>query len=115
MGKNYYCEYCDKRVKNDAQVIKKHIAGLAHTAARNDHFAKYKGETNNTSNEIDFICLLRFYILDPQTILTEESQKTPCQRFFRGDCKFGGNCRFSHYTADELSKLHYEGSSSLND
>lgn len=43
MGRNYYCDYCDKRLKNDAQVIKKHIAGLAHTAARNDHFAKYKG------------------------------------------------------------------------
>lgn len=44
MGKNYYCDYCDKRLKNDAQVIKKHIAGLAHTAARNDHFANYKGK-----------------------------------------------------------------------
>lgn len=44
MGKNYYCEYCDKRLKNDAQVIKKHIAGLAHTAARNEHYARYKGK-----------------------------------------------------------------------
>lgn len=46
MGRNYYCDYCDKRLKNDAQVIKKHIAGLAHCAARNDHFAKFKGECN---------------------------------------------------------------------
>ncbi|XP_037048886.1 zinc finger matrin-type protein 5 [Bradysia coprophila] len=87
MGKNYYCEYCDKRLKNDAQVIKKHIAGLAHTAARNEHYTKFK---------------------DPQTILTEESPKAPCQRYFRGECKFGGNCRFSHYTPEELSNLQCE-------
>lgn len=49
MGKNYYCDYCEKRLKNDAQVIKKHIAGLAHTAARNEHFAKYKGEERTIS------------------------------------------------------------------
>lgn len=50
MGRNYYCDYCDKRLKNDAQVIKKHIAGLAHTAARNEHYVKYKGRYCKTSN-----------------------------------------------------------------
>lgn len=53
------------------------------------------------------------FFLDPETIFREESQKTPCQRHFRGECKFGGNCRFSHFTADELSNLQYEGS--IND
>lgn len=53
-------------------------------------------------NEISFTS-------DAQTILTEESQKAPCQRYFRGECKFGGNCRFSHYNSEELNNLQCEG------
>lgn len=42
MGKNYYCEYCDKRFKNDANIRKKHINGLPHQTAQKEHYAQYK-------------------------------------------------------------------------
>lgn len=61
MGRNYYCDYCDKRLKNDTQVIKKHIAGLAHTSARNEHYVKYKGERNKISKQnIMKITMIRY-------------------------------------------------------
>ncbi|KAJ6635569.1 Zinc finger matrin-type protein 5 [Pseudolycoriella hygida] len=90
MGKNYFCDYCDKILRNDSQLIKKHIVGFAHTSARNNHFAKCR---------------------DPENILAEESQKIPCQRFYQGECHFGGNCRFSHYTPEEITRIQHEVSS----
>lgn len=42
MGKNYYCDYCDKRMKDDSSIKKKHIEGLAHQKARNEHYAQFK-------------------------------------------------------------------------
>lgn len=42
MGKKYYCEYCDKRFKDDASIRKKHIEGLPHQKARNEHYAHFK-------------------------------------------------------------------------
>lgn len=42
MGKKYYCEYCDKRFKDDANIRKKHIEGLPHQKARNEHYALFK-------------------------------------------------------------------------
>lgn len=43
MGRNYYCEYCDKRMKDDAQIRKKHIDGLQHQTAKTEHYNKFKG------------------------------------------------------------------------
>lgn len=47
MGKKYYCEYCDKRFKDDVNIRQKHLNGLAHQTARNDHYAKYKGKIDS--------------------------------------------------------------------
>lgn len=44
MGRNYYCDYCDKRVRNDIQIRKKHIQGLQHQTAQSEHYAKFKGK-----------------------------------------------------------------------
>lgn len=46
MGRNYYCEYCDKRMKDDVQIRKKHIGGVQHQAARSEHYAQLKGIYN---------------------------------------------------------------------
>lgn len=43
MKTNYYCEYCDKRFKNDINIRKRHFAGLAHQNAYKEHYAKFKG------------------------------------------------------------------------
>lgn len=42
MGRNYYCEYCEKRFKDDVQIRKKHLLGLQHQKARKEHYLKYK-------------------------------------------------------------------------
>lgn len=47
MGRNYYCDYCDKRMKNDIQIRKKHLEGMPHKNARNEYYAKFKGILSN--------------------------------------------------------------------
>lgn len=42
MGRNYYCDYCNKRMKCDANIQKKHINGLPHQTARREHYAQFK-------------------------------------------------------------------------
>ncbi|XP_020286180.1 zinc finger matrin-type protein 5 [Pseudomyrmex gracilis] len=85
MGKTYYCDYCDRTFKDDYDARKKHLSSLQHAKNRADHYAIYK---------------------DPETILKEESVKTPCKRYMTvGDCAFGSSCRFSHYTPPMIWEL----------
>ncbi|XP_077262064.1 zinc finger matrin-type protein 5 [Temnothorax americanus] len=78
MGKTYYCDYCDRFFKDDVEARKKHLSSLQHVANRESHYKTYK---------------------DPETILKEIYNKTPCKRYMTvGDCAFGLGCRFSHYT-----------------
>lgn len=44
MGKNYHCDYCDKKLKGSIGVRKKHIEGLLHQKARIEHYAQFKGK-----------------------------------------------------------------------
>lgn len=44
MGKKYYCEYCDKSFKDDSNIRKKHIEGLPHQKARQEHYANFKSK-----------------------------------------------------------------------
>lgn len=44
MGKKYYCEYCDKRFKDDLGIRRRHIEGVQHQMAKKEHFAKYKSK-----------------------------------------------------------------------
>lgn len=47
---------------------------------------------------------------DPETILREESGKTPCKRYMTiGDCAYGPGCRFSHYTPPMIWELERLG------
>ncbi|RLU21902.1 hypothetical protein DMN91_006280 [Ooceraea biroi] len=52
-------------------------------------------------------CRTRFNTFtDPETILKEEYEKTPCKRYMTiGDCAFGLGCRFSHYTPPMIWEL----------
>lgn len=50
MGRNYYCDYCDKRMKNDIQIRKKHLEGMPHKTARNEYYAKFKGILSLSNN-----------------------------------------------------------------
>ncbi|XP_031623178.1 zinc finger matrin-type protein 5 [Contarinia nasturtii] len=84
MGKMYYCDYCDKRMRDDPNIKKKHNEGLPHQKARNEHYAHYK---------------------TAQEILRDEYKKKPCAKFPNGSCQFGASCRFSHYTPAQIEKV----------
>lgn len=57
-----------------------------------------------------FSCLICFFSFsDPTIILKEESIKKPCVRFANGECRFGGICRYSHYTEEQINELKQYG------
>lgn len=111
MGKNYYCEYCDKRFKDDKNIRKKHIDGLYHQTAVKRHYAKFKGKIWKcfSLSLILKIIPIVFYISGPKEILIAESKKKFCTKFQSGSCQFGALCRFSHYTPDELAEIQQRG------
>ncbi|XP_011697386.1 PREDICTED: zinc finger matrin-type protein 5 [Wasmannia auropunctata] len=85
MGKTYYCDYCDRSFKDDVEARKKHLSSMQHMTNRANHYSMFK---------------------DPETILKEEYNKTPCKRYMTvGDCAFGPGCRFSHYTPSMIWEL----------
>ncbi|XP_066592092.1 zinc finger matrin-type protein 5 [Prorops nasuta] len=85
MGKRYYCDYCDRSFKDDPEARRKHLISLQHIQNRTNHYNYFK---------------------DAETILQEETLKTPCKRFMTiGDCAFGNGCRFSHYTPPMIWEL----------
>lgn len=81
-GKKYFCDYCEVRIQNNPQIIKKHNEGLPHQTCKIDHFEKFKSL---------------------KEILEVERSKMPCKRV--ASCAFGKFCRFSHYSAVELSVM----------
>ncbi|XP_013145510.1 PREDICTED: zinc finger matrin-type protein 5 [Papilio polytes] len=84
MGKRYYCDYCDKTMVATPTIIRTHLKGTVHQKLVSEHYQQYK---------------------DAATILKEESYKKPCLRFLKGECNFGGICRFSHYTQEQIEAL----------
>ncbi|XP_068081367.1 zinc finger matrin-type protein 5 [Anabrus simplex] len=85
MGKRYFCDYCDRSFVDDIEARKKHLNGSVHIRLRKEHYDKFK---------------------DGKTVLLEESAKIPCKRYQRnGECVFGSNCRYSHYTPQEMENL----------
>ncbi|XP_028174734.1 zinc finger matrin-type protein 5 [Ostrinia furnacalis] len=84
MGKRYYCEYCDKTMVSAPAIVRTHNNGVLHQKLVREHYHQYK---------------------DPEMILSEEAFKKPCLRFQNGECKFGGICRYSHYSREEIDAL----------
>ncbi|PNF31830.1 Zinc finger matrin-type protein 5 [Cryptotermes secundus] len=85
MGKRYYCDYCDRSFIDDLEARKKHLNGSMHMRLRKEHYDSFR---------------------DPQTLLAEESAKEPCKRFLHtGECVFGSNCRFTHFSRQQLQDL----------
>ncbi|CAG2058502.1 unnamed protein product, partial [Timema podura] len=88
MGKIYYCDFCDRSFVDGHDARKKHLMGSMHLRLRKEHYDSLR---------------------DAATILTEESAKVPCKRFRNtGECVFGGNCRYSHYSQDQLWELRQQ-------
>ena len=43
MGKQYYCDYCNRSFKENAEARKKHLTSLMHINNRTDHYNLYRG------------------------------------------------------------------------
>uniref|UniRef100_A0A1Y1KDS8 C3H1-type domain-containing protein n=1 Tax=Photinus pyralis TaxID=7054 RepID=A0A1Y1KDS8_PHOPY len=85
MGWRYYCDYCDKTFKDDLEARKKHLTSSLHIKLRKLHYEQHR---------------------DPRAILAEESTKTSCRRYIQhGECQFAGNCKYTHYSSEDLWKL----------
>ncbi|KAJ8952977.1 hypothetical protein NQ314_007439 [Rhamnusium bicolor] len=88
MGRRYYCDYCDKTFIDDLEARKKHLQSAHHIKLRNLHYE---------------------YCRDPETVLREELLKIPCRRFSQyGICQFEGNCKYTHYSPEELCELRQQ-------
>ncbi|XP_035909408.1 zinc finger matrin-type protein 5 [Anopheles stephensi] len=85
MGRKYYCDYCDKRIQNDYNIIKQHNVGLPHLRAKAEYFQQFK---------------------DLEQILAEVKHKAPCRSLKDGsDCTFGVLCRYRHYTQEQIWEM----------
>lgn len=131
MGKRYYCDYCDRSFIDDLEARKKHLNGSMHMRLRKEHYDSIRGKLyvwHNTHSLFNFekqdcehiskchqlklpiwyrislYAQLGIFILpDPKTLLAEESEKEPCKRFLHtGECVFGSNCRFTHFSRQQL-------------
>ena len=84
MGRNYWCEFCNRGFADILSIRKKHVKSIQHQRLRKLHYDSFK---------------------DPLTLLQEESKKTACRKFFEsGHCDFGEHCKFSHQDISELKK-----------
>lgn len=88
MGRRYYCEYCNKTFIDELEARRKHLQSANHIKQRNLHYEQCR---------------------DPATILKEELLKVPCRKFFQsGICVFEGNCKYTHYTPEQLCILRQQ-------
>lgn len=57
MGRNYYCEYCDKTFRDVLDIRKNHLKGTLHQQMKKEHFDRYRGkiETIESNQDPEFI------------------------------------------------------------
>ncbi|XP_058450907.1 zinc finger matrin-type protein 5 [Malaya genurostris] len=85
MGRKYYCDYCQKHIQRDPDIVRKHNEGVPHLRNKTAHLESLK---------------------DPVEILQETATKRPCRTLFTSEeCMFGATCRYSHYRPNELVQL----------
>ncbi|KAL1139551.1 hypothetical protein AAG570_006534 [Ranatra chinensis] len=88
MGKRYYCDYCQRSFIDDLDSRKKHLRGTIHENQRRIHYKSCR---------------------DLRTLISEERSKEECRKFLMtGNCNFGEQCYFSHYSKLELQQLEYQ-------
>ncbi|ORX45030.1 hypothetical protein BCR36DRAFT_333777 [Piromyces finnis] len=76
MGKNYYCDYCDRSFVDTPEKRKNHLNSQQHILNVKNHYNSFK---------------------EPRDILIEKLGNPICQNFFKnGFCSYGLNCKFSH-------------------
>lgn len=84
MGKNYWCDFCQRSFVDILETRKKHIRSIQHQRLRKLHYDSFK---------------------DAASLLQEESTRHPCKRFFQtGQCDFGDLCKYSHTNIENLKQ-----------
>lgn len=85
MVKKILCDYCNITFADNLSSRNLHLNSNAHKKNRNNYYSTYK---------------------DSITLFLEERQKQSCRRFrTTGQCQFGSNCNYSHYTFEQLIHL----------
>lgn len=85
MGKNYYCDFCDKTFADKANNRKNHLKGLIHQRCRRSYYDQFR---------------------ELEVILAEETAKRPCKHFLSsGICSFMASCKYSHMTEEQIQNL----------
>lgn len=85
MGKNYYCDFCDKTFADKANNRKNHLKGMIHQRCRKVYYDHFR---------------------DPEVILAEEMAKRPCKHFLSsGNCSFMESCKYSHLTEEQKQEM----------
>ncbi|XP_055597932.1 zinc finger matrin-type protein 5 [Uranotaenia lowii] len=88
MGRKYYCDYCDRHIERDPVIVKKHNDGIPHQRNRAEHYKSFQ---------------------DAKQIISESSKKKTCRTLLLGqECIYGSNCRYNHYTSDQLQQLQQQ-------
>ncbi|XP_025411629.1 zinc finger matrin-type protein 5-like isoform X2 [Sipha flava] len=85
MVKKILCDYCNITFADNLSSRNLHLNSNAHNKNRKNYYSLYK---------------------DAITLFLEERQKQPCRRFrTTGQCQYGSNCNYSHYTFEQLIHL----------
>ncbi|BES89287.1 Zinc finger, matrin-type 5 [Nesidiocoris tenuis] len=85
MGKRYFCDYCQRSFVDDIVSRKKHLSGVLHIRQKKEYYALNR---------------------DLRTLIAEEREKEQCRRYrFQGDCPFGLQCAYTHYSEEELASF----------
>ncbi|ESO91676.1 hypothetical protein LOTGIDRAFT_122096 [Lottia gigantea] len=88
MGRQYFCEFCEKSFADNPSSRKNHLNGTTHKANRENYYKMF---------------------LDPETRLQNERMKRPCKNYLKGICQFGDSCRFGHMTEEGFRALEAQG------
>lgn len=95
MGRQYYCEYCDRSFQDNLGARKRHLASSVHIRNKKGWYDRFKDKRERLNAEI--------------------AKSRICKNYLQnGTCIFGSECRFRHMTDAEVLKLREEIESEAN-
>lgn len=89
MGRQYYCEYCDRTFLDNLTARKKHLASYAHKNNRKAWYDRFRSKRERLNDELAKPRVCRYYAAE-------------------GKCVFQNTCRYRHLTEMEERKLREE-------
>lgn len=89
MGRQYYCEYCDRTFLDNLTARKKHLASHAHKNNKKAWYDRFRSKRERLNDELAKPRICRHYAAD-------------------GKCIFQNTCRYRHLTEMEERQLRQE-------